>query len=57
MRLFKMAAESRGYELWYDRRLKMYALTAPNRDTEYFDTYLLTQMGLSKFIQVFLRKD
>lgn len=54
MKVFKAAAESRGYELWYDRSLKAWALTKEGVQTEYFDTYLLNQIGLYKFYQVFL---
>jgi hypothetical protein len=57
MKLFKAAAVARGYEFWYDRSLKMWSLTKEGVEAEYFDTYILNQMGLAKFVQVYLRKD
>ena len=48
-------AKARGYEMWYDRSLKSYVLTKEGVDTEYFDSYILTQMGLAKFMQVYLQ--
>jgi hypothetical protein len=56
MKPFKDAAESQGYQLWYDCRLKMWALTKEGVDTEYFDLYLLNQMGLEKFIKIYLNQ-
>lgn len=57
MKLFKIAAKARGYDMWYDRSLKMYILTGPGCETEYFDTYILQHMGLAKFMQDYLRQD
>lgn len=57
MKLFKSAAKSRGYDFWYDRSLKSWALTKEGVETEYFDAYVLTQMGLAKFMQVYLREE
>lgn len=57
MKVFKKAAERFGYEFWYDRSLKAWALTKEGVETEYFDTYILNHMGLYKFVQVYLRQD
>lgn len=57
MKLFKVAAERFGYEFWYDRSLKMWTLTKEGIEAEYFDPYVLKQMGLAKFMQVYLRQD
>jgi hypothetical protein len=57
MKLFKAAAVARGYDFWYDRSLKMWSLTKEGVEAEYFDAYILNQMGLAKFVQVYLRKD
>jgi hypothetical protein len=54
MKLFKAAAVVWGYEFWYDRSLKMWTLTKKGVETEYFDPYILNQMGLAKFVQLYL---
>lgn len=54
MKLFKQAAEKYGYNFYYDRSLRMWALTKEDCESHYFSAYVLTHMGLHKFIQTYL---
>lgn len=54
MRMFKVAAEKAGFNFYYDRSLRMWALTKENHVSQYFSAYVLTRMGLHKFILIYL---
>lgn len=54
-KIFRKAAESRGYTLFFDRSLNLWAITKEGVETEYLSAYILKTVPVWKLMETYLR--
>lgn len=53
-KIFRKAAESRGYTVFYDRSLRLWAVTKEGVETNYLTAYILQNKPVYKLMELYL---
>lgn len=50
---FKKIAESKGYEFWYDRNIRLWTLTKDGYETNYYTKYVIDNLTDAQVDNIF----